>query len=45
LSQEDARRLSHLVTEDLATRGFDAHYGATRYGRQLEDIIDALTDA
>jgi len=31
--------LDHLGSE-LATRGFDEHYEPTRYGRQLEDLIN-----
>ena len=34
--------LGHLVTVDLAARGFDAGYALTAVGRQLEDLIDAL---
>jgi hypothetical protein len=45
LSQEEGRRLGDLVTEELAASGLGAHYDPTPYGRRLEDIIDALTDA
>jgi hypothetical protein len=44
LSKEERMALGHLVTVDLAARGFDAGYALTAVGRQLEDLIDALND-
>ncbi len=42
LTDEDVGNLGTAVTEELARSGFDADYQPTAYGRQLEDIIDAL---
>jgi hypothetical protein len=36
--------LTDLVTNELATRGFDANYEPTPYGAQLENLIDVLND-
>jgi hypothetical protein len=36
--------LADLVTNELATRGFDANYEPTSYGAQLENLVDVLND-
>jgi hypothetical protein len=45
LSDEEARVLGDVATEELARSGFDADYGPTSYGRKLEDVIEALSEA
>ena len=45
LTHAERRAIGDLATEDLAARRFDADYGTTTLGDELEDLIDALNHA
>jgi hypothetical protein len=44
LTGDQEVELADLVTNELATRGFDANYEPTSYGVQLENLVDVLND-